>query len=133
MRVLEVNLVGTFLVSREALRIEKLKTIINISSTESIDTYNDLSIDYCASKSGVNMLTKILAMKYPNIKICALAPNWVNTDSVMEMYPKYLEDELKRIGQKRLLTVEEVASKIYSMVDDINIKSGDIVRLDCEE
>lgn len=133
MRVLEVNLVGTFLVSREVLKISGLNTIINISSTESIDTYNDLSIDYCSSKAGVNILTKILASKYNNIKICALAPNWVNTGSVKEMLPEYLNSELKRIGQQRLLTEEEVSKKIYSMVYDNSIKSGDIVRLDCED
>lgn len=131
-KVLEVNLVGTFLVSREVLKND-IKTIINISSTDSIDTYNDLTIDYCTSKAGVNLLTKILASKFKNTKICALAPNWVDTDSVKEMFPEYLKSELSRIGQRRLLTEEEVSNKIYSMVDDRNIKSGDIIRLDCED
>lgn len=130
MRVIEVNTFGTFLVSREVIKNSNVKTIINISSTDSIDTYNELSSDYCVSKVGVNVLTKIFAMKFKGIKVIALAPNWIDTESIMEMYPQYLESELKRIGQKKLLTKLEVSKKIYSLVDNKNIKSGDIIRMD---
>lgn len=132
MRVLEVNTFGTFLITKEIIKNTNVKTIINISSTESINTYNELSADYCASKAGVNMLTKIFADKFKDIKIMALAPNWINTESVMEMNPEYLRDELKRIGQKKLLTVEEVSKKVYEMVDDNEIKSGEIIKMDGE-
>lgn len=132
-RVLEVNLIGTFMVSREVLIKGNVKAIINVSSTDSIDTYNELCIDYCTSKAGINILTKIFSDKFQNVKICAVSPNWVNTESVMEMFPQYLKDEMNRIGQKRLLTVEEVSKRIYEIVDNRDIKTGDIIRIDCED
>ena len=130
LRVLEINLIGTFLVTKEVSKNMKKGTIINISSTDGIDTYNDLSMDYCASKAGINSLTKTLAMRFSNLKILALAPNWVKTKSVLEMDPQFLKNELARIGQKKLLTTEEVANKIKELIIDDNITSGSIIRLD---
>lgn len=130
LRVLEINLIGTFLVTKEVSKNMKKGTIINISSTDGIDTYNDLSMDYCASKAGINSLTKTLAMRFSNLKVLALAPNWVKTKSVLEMDPQFLKNELARIGQKELLTTEEVANKIKELIIDDNITSGSIIRLD---
>lgn len=130
MRVLEVNLVGTFLICKNALEIMNNGVIVNISSTDATDTFSPLSIDYAASKAGVENLTKNLALIYPDIKICALAPNWIDTETIREMSPLYLESELKRINQKRLLTKDEVIDKIIEIIQNDNIKSGEIIRMD---
>lgn len=130
MGVLEVNLVGTFLICKNALSIMEEGVIVNISSTDATDTFNPLSMDYAASKAGVENLTKNLALRYPNIKICALAPNWIDTESIREMSPTYLESELKRINQKRLLTKEEVTDKIIEIIKSSKIQSGNIIRMD---
>lgn len=130
LKVLEVNLLGTFLITKEVTKTMDKGIIINISSTDGIDTYNDLSMDYCASKAGINSLTKTLAMRFPNIKVIALAPNWVKTKSVLEMDPVFLEQELIRIGQKRLITTDEVANKVEELILDNTIKSGSIIRID---
>ena len=45
------------------------------------------------------------------------------------MFDEYLESELKRTGQKRLMESEEVAEKIYDLVEDNTIKSGSIVKV----
>lgn len=128
MRVLEVNVVGTFLVSKEVSKYMEKGTIINISSTDGIDTYNDTSIDYCASKAGVISLTKTLAMRFPNLHIYSLAPNWVETDSVLEMNPIFLRKELKRIGQEKLISPKEVAVKLIELARN-ELPSGSIVRI----
>ena len=53
-RVLDVNLIGTFLVSRYISKyMSDMGTIINISSTNGIDTNYPYSMDYDASKAGV--------------------------------------------------------------------------------
>lgn len=130
MYVLEVNLVGTFLICKNALSLMESGVIVNISSTDATDTFSPLSMDYAASKAGVENLTKNLALRYPNIKICALAPNWIDTETIREMSPLYLESELKRINQKRLLTKDEVTEKIIEIIQNDNIKSGEIIRMD---
>ena len=43
------------------------------------------------------------------------------------MDPIYLENELKRTGQKRLIEPNEVAEKIYDLVTKNNIKTGAII------
>jgi len=129
LKVLEVNLVGTFLVTKEVAKYMKKGTIINISSTDGIDTYNSLSMDYCASKAGVISLTKTLAQRFSNLNIYAIAPNWVKTPSVLEMNPEYLQNELIRIGQKELIEPTIIAKEIYNLTIK-NIPSGTIIRID---
>lgn len=129
MKVLEVNLVGTFLMCKYASLEMHKGVIINMSSTDATDTYNVLSMDYAASKAGIENLTKNLASRLPNLKICALAPNWVNTETVLSMEPNHLKEELKRIGQQELIKKEEVALKIIEMIINDDIRSGEIIRM----
>lgn len=130
LRVVEVNLVGTFLVTREVIKKCNVNTIVNISSTDSTSTYSKLNIDYSCSKAGVNILSKTFSLCYPDIKICTIMPNWVNSETVLSMNSDYLEEEMKRIGQKKLIDKEYVARKTYEVVVDRFIKNGDIIRID---
>ena len=130
LRVVEVQLVGTFLVTREVIKKCNVNTIVNISSTDSTSTYSKLNIDYSCSKAGVNILSKTFSLCYPDIKICTIMPNWVNSETVLSMNSDYLEEEMKRIGQKKLIDKEYVARKTYEVVVDKFIKNGDIIRID---
>lgn len=130
LRVVEVNLVGTFLVTREVIKKCNVNTIVNISSTDSTSTYSKLNIDYSCSKAGVNILSKTFSLCYPDKKICTIMPNWVNSETVLSMNSDYLEEEMKRIGQNKLIDKEYVARKTYEVVVDKFIKNGDIIRID---
>jgi len=129
MKVLEVNLVGTFLMCQYASRIMNNGVIINVSSTDATDTYSTYSMDYAASKAGVENLTKNLANRLPNIKVCAVSPNWVDTDTVLSMDEEYLKREMKRINQKELIKKEAVVIKIIEIMINSDIVSGDIIRM----
>ena len=131
MRVLEVNLVGTFLICKYASLLMKKGVIVNMSSTDALDTFSTYSMDYAASKAGIENLTKNLALRLPNLKICALAPNWVNTETVLNMEENYLKSEMERVGQKKLLTKEEIVIKIVEIIVNDDIISGDIIRMVC--
>lgn len=126
MEVLEVNLVGTFLMCKEGIK-RGTKDIINISSTDSVDTYSSLNIDYSSSKAGINIVTKTIADAFPNVRIFSVLPNWIDTESVLEMHSEYLRSEMDRVGQKELLKKEDVANKIYNLYLDSSVKSGDLV------
>ena len=129
MKVLEVNLVGTFLICKYASLLMNKGVIVNITSIDAQDTFSPFSMDYAASKAGLENLTKNLALRLPNIKVCALSPNWINTETVLEMNPEYLKNEMQRIGQKELLTKEEVVIKIIEIIVSDDIVTGDIVRM----
>lgn len=129
MKVLEVNLVGPFLMIKKSKEIMENGLIINISSTDSEDTYSEISIDYCASKAGLNSLTKVTAKALKNIKVIAILLPWVETESVLEMDPEYLKSELERTKQKKMLLPIEVADQIFKIINNKEIKSGDIIRM----
>lgn len=129
-KVLNVNIIGTFLVTREVIKKCNVKNIINISSTDSINTYNDISLDYCISKAGINMMTKIFKQKYKNIDIYAVAPNWMNTESIRNMNQEYLREEMKRIGQKKLIEPVYVANLIYDIISTKKYKDCDIIKIE---
>lgn len=129
MKVLEINVVGTFLVTKYFYPYLEDGIIINVSSTDATTTYSRISMDYCASKAGVNSLTKTFAQEFKNIKVIGVMPEWTNTESIKEMNPDYLKSELKRIEQKRLHEPDEVACNIINIINDKNIESGSIVRV----
>ena len=129
MKVLEVNVVGTFLVTKYLYKYMDNGVIVNVSSTDSIDTYSEISMDYSASKAAINNLTKTLSLSLNNIKVIGVMPNWTNTESIKEMNPEYLISELKRIGQEKLEEPKEVAKNIIDLINDKEIKSGEIRRV----
>lgn len=131
MRVLEVNLAGTFLMCKYAI-MNNVKEIINISSTDSINTFNIYNVDYSSSKAGVNIITKTISLFYNDVRIIGILPNYINTESVLEMNREYLDSELKRIKQEELLDKDEVSKSIFEIYKNKDIKSGSLIRIDYE-
>ena len=130
MEVLEVNIVGTFLISKHAINIlNKESTIINMASTDGINTYSIYNVDYATSKAGIIQLTKSMALIFKDIRTIAIAPNWVNTKSTLEMNQEYLNEELKRIGQNNLIDKEKVTNIIVDTINDKSIRSGEVIEI----
>ena len=128
MKVLEVNVVGTFLVTKYLCN-NVTNTIVNVSSTDSEDTYSLLNIDYSSSKAAVNIITKTFALKLKKIKVIGVMPNWTNTESIKEMNQDYLKEEMNRIGQEKLEEPNIVASNIVDLIFNETVISGDIRRV----
>ena len=124
--VIKVNLVAPFLLIKSLMDLIRGGVIINISSTDGINTYNPLSLDYCASKAGLINLTKNLALRLDDIRVYAICPNWVDTESIREMNPDYLKEELKRIGQRDLIEPISVAYKVKEIINS-KFKTGTII------
>lgn len=118
MNVLDVNLVAPFLL------IKKLNpsVVVNIASTDGINTYSNLNVDYSASKAGLINLTKSLALEN-KFKIYAICPNWVNTSTIKNMNQDYLKSEMKRVHQRKLIDPDEVAKQVFKLASG-NKKSG---------
>jgi len=83
-QVIDINLTGTFLCSRDAYpHMAKAGggKIINIGSMTSIFGLG-IAMPYSASKGGVVQLTKSLAVAWAkdNIQVNAILPGWIHTD-----------------------------------------------------
>ena len=132
MKTLEVNLVGTFLVSKEVGKYMKNGSIINVSSTNGIDTIYPESLDYDASKAGVISLTKNLAIAFaPNIRVNTVAPGWVLTDMNKELDYEFVKNEEKKILLGRFADPEEIAKVVYFLsTDAASYINGSIIRVD---
>lgn len=133
--VLNTNLVGTFLTCKyvgEVMLKQKSGRIINISSTNGIDTNETYSMDYDASKSGVISLTHNFAKALaPFVLVNAVAPGWVSTEVVLEMNPTYLEEEKKKCILERFGNPEEIANVVAFLAsDEASYINSSVIRVD---
>lgn len=116
-KIIDTNLIGPFLMSKYIGKImldQGYGRIVNISSTNGIDSYYPYSMDYDASKAGLISLTHNFAIQYaPNIQVNCVAPGWVNTEMNKELDKEYIAEETKHILLNRFAEPEEIAKTIY--------------------
>ena len=134
-KILDINLIGTFLVSKYASKFmiqNKKGSIINISSTNSINSYYPYSMDYDASKAGVNLLTKNLAVELaPYIRVNAVAPGWINTPMNQKLSKEFKQEEISKIALNRFGEPNEIAKIIYFLsTEDASYINGSIIIAD---
>lgn len=130
-----VNVFGTFLVSKyvsEIMLKNKKGKIINISSTNGIDTIYPTSIDYDASKAAIISMTKNMAIEFaPYINVNSVAPGWVDTDMNKELPKEFLEEEKEKILLNRFATLDEIASMVYFLsTEQSSYITGEVIRVD---
>ena len=135
-RTLEVNVIGAYNCARRVSKhmIEnKYGRIINISSTNGINTYYPMSIDYDASKAALNSLTHNLAMQYaPYINVNAIAPGFIGTESELNGYDEeFLKSEQEKILVGRYGKPEEVAELVSFLISNkADYINNSIIRID---
>ena len=134
-KILDTNLIGPFIISRYAAKYmleQKAGSIINISSTNGIDTYYEYSLDYDASKAGLISLTHNLSKMYaPFIRVNAIAPGWVNTEMNKELDEEYIKEEEKNIYLNRFASPEEIAKVVTFLASsDASYINNEVIRVD---
>lgn len=106
--------------------------IINVSSTNGINTFFPSSIDYDASKVAIINLTYNLAIQFaPYINVNAVAPGWVNTEMNKELPKDLIEEETEKIYKKRFAEPEEIAKVICFLAsEDAEYINGTVIKVD---
>ncbi len=121
-RTFGVNIRGTFLCSKHsAIQMKKQRygRIVNIASTDGINTYDPLAADYAATKAAVINFTKSLAVSLgPDILVNCVAPGWVETDMSSGMPEEAKEREISRQVIKRFSRPEEQANAVLFLASD---------------
>ncbi|MFP3718824.1 3-oxoacyl-[acyl-carrier-protein] reductase [Bacillus safensis] len=122
--VIQVNLKGTYLCCREAVKqmiLKKQGTIINIASTSGISGAIGQT-NYSASKGGIIAFTKSLALEVAqyNIRANVVAPGFIETQMTKKMDQKTLNKMLELIPLKRLGRPEEVANLVTFLASQLS-------------
>lgn len=121
-KTMDTNVIGPFLTSKYVGKImmdQKYGKIINISSTNGINTIYPYSADYDASKAALINLTKNLAVQFaPYVNVNSVAPGWVDTDMNQDLPKSYLRDEKEKILLKRFAEPEEISNVVLFLASD---------------
>lgn len=114
--VININLKGTFLCSKEAIKVmakQRYGRIINIASVVAF-MGNPGQANYSASKAGIVGLTKTTAKEYASrgITVNAVAPGFITT-AMTDALPENIKQEmLKAIPMSKFGTVDDVANAV---------------------
>lgn len=130
--VLNTNVIGTFLVTKYSLEILKKGAIINIASTDGIDTGYIEGIDYNASKAGVISLTHDFAsVCSPDIRVNCVSPGWINTDMTSNLNPEFRKAETQKILLNRFAEPKEVAEVVLFLASSkASYINNTVIRVD---
>ena len=106
--------------------------IINISSTNAIDTFYPESCDYDASKAGVISLTHNLAREFaPFINVNCVCPGWVNTSMNKDLSLEQINKEKKKILLGRMAEADEIAKVVVFLASSkANYINDSVIRVD---
>ena len=116
--MMAVNLKGVFFVSQAVGRhmVDRgYGRIVNISSQAGLVGIRRHAV-YSASKGGVNLLTKVLALEWAphGVTVNAIAPTWIYTPGTAERLddPAFLAEVLAQIPIGRVGTSADVAAAV---------------------
>lgn len=135
-KTLDVNVVGAFNCSKRVYRHmleQEYGRIINISSTNGINTYYPMCIDYDASKAALISLTHNLAFEFaPYINVNCIAPGFIGTENELDGYDEeFLKEEVEKIMVNRYGDPQEVAYLVKFLIsDEANFINNTVIRID---
>ena len=134
-RVLQINLTGVMLsdraIARRMIAAGNGGTIVNIASSAARIALPGAA-DYCVSKAGVEMLTRVFAMEMleHKIRVNAIGPGFIETPMTQGLRDNAEGSEMimATTPMGRLGTVEEMANcALYLACDESSYTTGQIL------
>ena len=134
-KVIEINLKGTFLVTKSVIPYMLKKRdgkIINLASVVGV-TGNAGQCNYSASKAGIigftKSITKELASR--NIRANAIAPGFIDTDMTSVLSDEVKDSINAQIPMKRMGTAQEIANVAYFLgCEESSYITGQVINID---
>lgn len=134
-KVIEINLKGTFLITKSVIPYMLKKRdgkIINLASVVGV-TGNAGQCNYSASKAGIIGFTKSIAKELAsrNIRANAIAPGFIDTD-MTSILSDEVKDSIKvQIPMKRMGTTQEIANVAYFLgCEESSYITGQVINID---
>ena len=134
-KVIEINLKGTYLVTKAVTKYMMKKrsgSIINLSSVVGV-AGNAGQCNYSASKAGIIGFTKSIAKELAsrNIRANAVAPGFIETDMTNVLSDTVKETIHNQIPLKRMGNAKEVAELIYFLGSEkSSYITGQVINID---
>jgi 3-oxoacyl-[acyl-carrier protein] reductase len=135
-RVFAVNVRGLFQVTRACIPLLKKSAgcVVNTASIVGLRP-GPQPLPYAASKAAVVNMTKTLAWNLgPEIRVNAVAPGWMEGDWMQRMLKDKYEDLMGKRARatplKRVVTAEDVAETIMTLVQSNRFVTGEIIVID---
>ncbi|MEM8734631.1 MAG: SDR family NAD(P)-dependent oxidoreductase [Planctomycetota bacterium] len=120
-RTIRTNLKGTFLCTQKAGHLMKAGggSIINIGSGANQIPFPELG-DYCASKGGIEMLTKVAAVELGpmGIRVNCIAPGAIENDRTRAESPNYAKTWGELAPVRRCGTEQDIANAVSFLVSE---------------
>ena len=121
-RVINVNLRGSFVTSREAAKLmskQRSGRIINLTSVVG-QMGNAGQANYCSAKAGIIGMTKSMAKELGsrNITVNAVAPGFINTDMTDALPEKVRSEYEKAIPLKRMGEAVDIANTVVFLASE---------------
>jgi NAD(P)-dependent dehydrogenase (short-subunit alcohol dehydrogenase family) len=138
MRIININLSGTWFMSQAVLphMLDRGGVIVNTASTSGLSAH-PYQAAYCASKGGVVMLTKALAIEYLDrkLRVNAVAPGGVDTPIFNDFADMPEGSDMKRImrymSPMGFCQPDDMASLFaYVASDEAHYMTGSVVLMD---
>jgi len=134
-KTLEVNTIAPFLLMKKIglkMKENKYGNIVNISSTNGIDTIYPESLDYDASKAALISASKNMAQYLaPYVRVNTVCPGWVNTRMNKELDREFIKKEEENILLGRFGESEEIANVVKFLIsDEASYVNDSIIRVD---
>jgi NAD(P)-dependent dehydrogenase (short-subunit alcohol dehydrogenase family) len=135
--MMAVNLRGLFFTCQAAARSMLARgfgRIINMSSQASLVGIENHAV-YCATKGGVNQLTRVLALEWSprGVTVNAVAPTFIYTPGTKERLddPEFRASVLERIPVKRVGTIDDVAGAVIYLASPAGgLVTGSVLTVD---
>lgn len=135
--MMDLNLRGAFFCAQAAAKQmlpRKYGRIINITSQISL-VGNENEVVYCASKGGLNQMTRVLAIEWGKFGVItsAVAPTFTYTPGTAERLdtPSFRDAVLAKIPRGRLGTIEDIGNAVQYLASDMaDMANGTILTID---
>lgn len=134
-KVMEVNFFSVLILCQLTARYmmrQRRGTIVNISSISAWGE-DTSQLEYAASKSAINIVTKKMAREFGTmgIRVNAVAPGLTDTKMVSVLEQQAVNDILKGIALKRFAEPKEIAEVIMFLASDrSSYINGEVVKVD---
>jgi len=134
-KTLEVNTIAPFLLMKKIglkMKENKYGNIVNISSTNGIDTIYPESLDYDASKAALISVSKNMVQYLaPYVRVNTVCPGWVNTRMNRQLDDDFIKSEEENILLGRFGNPEEIANVVKFLIsDEASYVNDSVIRVD---